>query len=133
MDKNEKKKQKAKKIRLVVLVVLILFVPLAVAGVILALNMNENLGDGTIVSLTLTVGESAMLTASFLPRNSMRETVSWTSSDESVVTVNPAGFVIAAGLIFWDNGVVFAVLLTVLLARSIYDAARYLTALRIQK
>lgn len=44
-----------------------------------------------------------------------------------------AGFAIAAGLILWHNGIAIAVLLTVLLARSGYDAARYLTALRIQK
>ena len=44
-----------------------------------------------------------------------------------------AGFAAAAGLILWHNGVAFAILLAVLLARSICDAARYLTALRIQK
>ena len=57
MDKSERRKQKAKKIRLVILVVLFLFVPLAIAGIILALNLNDNLGDGTITSVTVTCGD----------------------------------------------------------------------------
>lgn len=52
MDKTAKKK-KAGKVRLVILVVLLFLVPLAVVGVILALNANDNLKDGTVTAITM--------------------------------------------------------------------------------
>jgi len=48
-------------------------------------------------SLTLGVGGMSMLMATFLPGNSRRGTVAWASSDESVVTVDALGIVIAVG------------------------------------
>ncbi len=48
-------------------------------------------------SLSLPVGGMSMLMASFLPGNALQETVTWSSSDENVVTVNHAGFVSAVG------------------------------------
>ena len=53
MDKTVKKKKKAGKIRLVILVVLLFLVPLAVVGVILALNADDNLNNGTITAVTM--------------------------------------------------------------------------------
>lgn len=46
-------------------------------------------------SMTLQVGDIGMLMATFSPMNSLREMVLWTSSDESVVTVNPTGIITA--------------------------------------
>lgn len=46
-------------------------------------------------SATLTVGETATLTASVLPENAMEKSVTWTSSDSSVATVSNTGKVTA--------------------------------------
>ncbi len=48
-------------------------------------------------SLTLRVGEMNILTAVFLPGNARRGAVSWTSSDDSIVTVDVRGIVTAVG------------------------------------
>lgn len=48
-------------------------------------------------SMTLSVGGMNILMATFLPGNARRGAVSWTSSDESVVTVDSRGIVTAVG------------------------------------
>ncbi len=48
-------------------------------------------------SMSLTVGGMNILMASFLPGNARRGTVAWSSSDESVVTVDARGIVTAVG------------------------------------
>jgi hypothetical protein len=48
-------------------------------------------------TLTLTVGKTTMLTASVLPKNATDQTLVWSSSDESVATVDQNGKVTAIG------------------------------------
>jgi hypothetical protein len=48
-------------------------------------------------SMTLSVGASRGLMVYFLPVNSAQETVTWSSSDESVATVDERGIVAAVG------------------------------------
>lgn len=54
--------------------------------------------DVTPEELSLTVGETAMLEASYLPENATANKITWTSDDETVVTVSATGLVKAIGV-----------------------------------
>ena len=57
--KIARKKKRAKNIRLVVVVLLFMFVPLAVTGLILAMNANDDLSQGSITAVTVASGKDS--------------------------------------------------------------------------